>query len=110
MKNQVQKGDVLDLSVADGKNSGDGILVGNIFGVLAEDNSSGGAAIRAVAVEGVFTLPKLSSDDMAVGEKVNWNDSNDELQEATSDLDNVATVVEAAGNGVTTVKVKLTPV
>lgn len=110
MKNFIQPGDTLDLSVADGKQSGDGILAGNIFGVLKASNDSGGAAVRAVLVEGVVELPKLSSDVMAVGGKVNWNDTNEELQNATSDLDNVATVVEAAGSGETTVKVKLTPV
>lgn len=109
-KKQYQPGDVLDLSIADGLLSGAGYMVGSIFGVIQESNESGGAAVRAVAVEGVHEVDKLSTDDMVVGEKVNWNDTNKEVQEATSDLDGVGTVVEAAGVGVTTVKIKLTPV
>ncbi len=109
MKNFVQKGDVLDLSIPDGRLSGQGVLVGSIYGIAAESNESGSAAIRAVAVEGVVEVAKLAADNMSVGDKVNWNDSNLEVQLATSDLDNVGTVVEAAAASSTVVKIKLTP-
>ena len=109
MKNFVQPGNILDLTIPTGKNSGDGILIGDIFGVVTTDNNSGGNAVRSVAVEGVVELPKLAADAMTEGQKVNWNDSNSELQAATADKDGVATVVEDAGASTTTVKVKLTP-
>lgn len=109
-KKQYQPGDVLDLSIANGLLSGAGYMVGSIFGVIQESNTSGAAAVRAVAIEGVHTVNKLTTDVVAVGDKLNWNDTTKELQAAAGDLDNVATAVEAAGNGVTEVKVKLTPV
>jgi len=59
---------------------------------------------------GEVELAKKTADVMTLGQKVNWNDTNDELQNATSDLDNVATVVEAASGSVSLVKVVLTPV
>ena len=108
MKNFVQPGKVVELAAPADVSSGDGVLIGSLFGVAALDALSG--AQVNVQLEGVFSLPKLTTDDMVVGEKVNWNDSNSELQEATSDLDNVGTVIKAAGNGILVVEVILTPV
>ena len=108
-KNSVQTGDTLDLAApAGGVSSGDGFIVGSIFAVAQSDAAA--AAIVAGAVEGVHSIAKLTTDVVAVGDKLNWNDTNKELQKATSDLDGVATAVEAAGNGVLVVKAKLTQV
>lgn len=106
MKNFVQKGYSLDLTApAGGVVSGVGYVIGS-FLAIAQANAAAGEKF-AGAVEGVFAMPKLVTDVMGEGAKVNFNNTNKEFQLATSDLDGCATVVEAAGNGEDTVKVKL---
>lgn len=107
MKNFVKPGN--HVTVDGPTTSGQGKLVGaNLFGVAIATVLSGYKG--ELVVEGVVEIAKLSTDNMAVGAKVNWNDTNKEVQLATSDLDGVGTVVEAAAASTTVVKVKLTPV
>jgi predicted RecA/RadA family phage recombinase len=109
MKNFIQPGDTLDLiAPTGGVVSGEGYLIGSIFAVAFATKAA--TETFAGKVEGVFEMDKLTTDVVAAGDKLNWNDTNKEWQKATSDLDNAATAVEAAGNGVTSLKVRLTPV
>lgn len=108
MKNFIQPGDTLDLiAPTGGVVSGKGYIHGQIFAVAQETKAQ--TEKYAGLVEGVVEMDKLSTDNMTEGLKVNWNASNEEFQLATSDLDNVGTVVEAAAASTTKVKVKLTP-
>lgn len=108
MKNFIQPGNSIDVQAPSAVSSGDGVLVGAaLFGVAVTDAENG--ADVTIEVEGVFELPKLSADVMAVGALVNWNNSNKEMQILTSTLDGAAIVLEAAGNGILVVKVKLVP-
>ena len=107
MKNFVKPGN--HITVDGPTTSGLGKLVGtSLFGVAIATVASGEKG--ELVVEGEVEVAKLSTDVMAVGAKVNWNDTNEEVQNATSDLDGVGTVSVAAGNGDTTVRIKLTPV
>lgn len=109
MKNFLQPGDSIDVDAPSDVVSGDGVLVGPaLFGVATASKLSGERV--SLGVKGVYTLPKLSGNVMVVGDKVNWNNSNKEMQLATTTLDNAATVTKDAGNGVTEVEVRLTPV
>jgi predicted RecA/RadA family phage recombinase len=108
MKNYGQPGNSLDLAAPANVLSGGPVLISSIFGVAVESKLLGETV--AVQVEGVVTLPKLSANVIAAGVKLNYNTATGELQLATSTLNGVATAVEAAGAGVLTVKVKLTPV
>lgn len=110
MKNYLQPGHTLDLiAPSGGVVSGVGYLIGTSILAFAQ-SSKAETEVFAGLVEGVVLADKLTTDVMAVGAKVNWNDTNKEFQLATSDLDAAGTVVEAAGNGDTQVKVKLIPV
>ncbi|ANL47952.1 hypothetical protein AMC87_CH03299 [Rhizobium phaseoli] len=73
MKNYVQKGENLTFPAPYAVSSGDGVLKGSIFGVAAGDAESG-AEVDVVTV-GVFTLPKVSTDVMAVGEPIYWDNT-----------------------------------
>lgn len=109
MKNFSQPGNTLDLvAPSGGVVSGNAFIIGSIFAVANATKAAG--EVVAGDVEGVHELDKLVTNVVAVGAKLNFNNTNKELQLATSDLDGVATAIEAAGNGVTKVKVKLTPV
>lgn len=108
MKNNVGSGDILTVTAPAALTSGQAFILGSLF-LVAVSAAASGEEVAAVRT-GVHKLPKESTDDMAVGEKLNWDDTGKHLQEGTADLDNVATVVKAAGNGVTEVECVLTPV
>jgi predicted RecA/RadA family phage recombinase len=109
MKNYIQPGDAIDVAApVGGVVSGRGVMIGSLFGISSV--TAAAAEMVSIDVEGVFSVAKLSTDVMAVGAKVNWNDTTKQLQNAAGDLAAVATVVEAAGNPSSVVKVKLTPV
>lgn len=109
MKNFIQPGNSIDVAApTGGMTSGVGVQIGSLFGVAIETKAQ--TLIGSIQVEGVVQIAKLGTDVMAVGAKVNWNNTTKQVQLAAGDLAAVATVVEAAGNGITTVKVKLTPV
>lgn len=73
MKNYVQKGENLTLLAPYAVASGDGALIGSIFGVAAGDAAIG--AEVDIVTEGVFVLPKVSLDAMAVGTPVYWDNT-----------------------------------
>ena len=108
MKNFIQPGKSIDVAAPADVVSGQGVRIANLFGVAVATKLSGETV--AIEVEGVFEMDKLTANVMTVGQKVNWNNSNLEWQNATSDLDDAATVVEAASGSVSLVKVRLTPV
>ena len=107
MKNFVQPGNIIDVLAPADVLSGEGVRIGSLFGIAITNALSGEKL--SITVEGVVETAKLTSDVMTVGAKVNWNNSNAEVQLATSTLDGVGTIVEDAGNGATVVKIKLTP-
>ena len=72
MKNYIQAGLNVTVVAAAAVLSGGGVLVGAMFGV-----ASAAAAIGEEVVlvrQGVFTLPKLSAQAWAVGDKIYWDD------------------------------------
>ncbi|MGH8121446.1 MAG: capsid cement protein, partial [Rudaea sp.] len=76
--------------------------------------AASGASCTYLVRNAIVTLPKLSTAVMAVGDRVHWDIDSSPPQligasAAAGDILNVGQVVEAAGNGATTVKVALTP-
>lgn len=108
MKNFINSGDTLDVAAPADVLSGAGVMIVALFGVATANKLSGQTV--AIKTKGVFELPKLTANTWAVGDKVNWNNTNKEFQLATTTLDNAATVVEAATSSDSVGKVKLTPV
>lgn len=107
-KTFIQEGKTVDLVLPADKSAGDLVLVGSLLGVCLEDGLSG--ETRAVGIEGVYEVAKLTAADVSAGDKLNYNDTNEEMQLTTSDLDNCATAVEDAGTSVSVVKAYFTPV
>lgn len=108
MKNFVQPGNSIDVAAPADVLSGAAVRIASLLGYAITDALSG--ENLSITVEGVVSAQKLASDVMAVGVKVNYNTATGNVQLATSTLDGVGTIVEAAGNGATEVKIKLTPV
>lgn len=104
MKNYVQAGNNLTLTAPYAVESGDGALVGSIFGVAAGDAESDDEV--DIVTTGVFTLPKTSALAISVGDKVYWDDTAREVNKTdTNTLIGVA--VSAAINPSATINVRL---
>ena len=104
MKNYVQTGDNLTLPAPYEVDSGDGALIGSIFGVAAGDADSGDDV--DFLTRGVFELPKTSALAIAIGDKLYWDDTAKVVNKTnTNPLIGVA--VSAAVNPSATVNVRL---
>lgn len=97
MKNYVQPGNTITLTAPYAVTSGDGLLVGSIFGVAAGTAASGDPV--ETALEGVYDLKKVASQAWAVGDKIYWdNTAKNTTKTLTSNtLIGVATDVVAGG-------------
>ncbi len=106
-KNFIQPGGTITLTVPYAVTSGDGLLVGSIFGVAA-GNAASGATVETALV-GVFDIGKAGSQAWTVGTKVYWDDTNKRTTSvATSNtLIGVATEAVAGGAGDTIGRVRL---
>jgi predicted RecA/RadA family phage recombinase len=75
MKNYIQPGDTITFTAAADTKSGDGVLVGSLFGIAAADYKSGDAKAQ-MKTTGVFNLPKTSAQAWTQGAKVYWDATN----------------------------------
>lgn len=97
MKNFVQPGNTLTLTAPYAVTSGDGLLVGTIFGVAAGDAESG-ATVEA-ALTGVFDLTKIGAQAWTVGAKVYWDDTNKRCTTVATDNTLIGVAVDAVAGG-----------
>jgi predicted RecA/RadA family phage recombinase len=109
MKNFVQEGNTITVTAPATVTSGQLVVVGSISGVAAFDAASG--ADVEVAVEGVFELPKVTTDVIAQGDRLYWDSGQAKLTKSagTGSKPMVGIATAAAGNGITTVNCLLTP-
>lgn len=116
MKNFIQPGRQITVTAPANIASGEGLLIGQLFGCACGDAESG--QDLDLLTEGVVALPKASADVFAtVGIPAYWDPSAKVVRSHTDTDSNsagvtsalVGTVVEAAGAGTTTVKIKLAP-
>ncbi|MAY89483.1 MAG: hypothetical protein CML02_22545 [Pseudooceanicola sp.] len=107
MKNYVQPGNTVTLTAPYVVTSGDGLLVGSIFGIASADTALNDPV--ETALTGVFDLTKVGSQAWTVGAKVYWDDTNKRTTSvATSNtLIGVATEAVAGGAGDTIGRVRL---
>jgi predicted RecA/RadA family phage recombinase len=106
MKNYIQNGDMITVTApVGGVTSGQGLLVGSMFGVIATTAPEGEAV--EIATTGVFDLPKDAATVIDQGDHVAWDDTPKEVAQPGVGLYPVGIAVMAAGNGTTTVRVRL---
>jgi predicted RecA/RadA family phage recombinase len=106
MKNYIQEGRMITVvAPAGGVASGDGVLIGALFGVASKTAAEGNTV--TIATEGVFDLPKLASAVIAAGDKVAWDNTAKQVNVPGTGLYPIGTAIEAAGNGVAKVRVRL---
>jgi predicted RecA/RadA family phage recombinase len=111
MKNAFQDGRVLDVTLTAAVASGGVVTHGRMLGVAVMNGAIGDTI--GVHVEGVFRLPKLSTAVIAAYEPVTWDIAPTPrvivASATTGDVENFGYAIEAAGNGATTVLVRLCP-
>ena len=98
MKNFVQNGHVITvLTPAGGIASGEGMIIGNIFGIAA----------CSAAVGDPVELPKATAAVLTVGARVAWDNTAKNINVPGTGRFPVGIATEAAGNGTTSVTVRL---
>ena len=107
MKNFVQPGNTITLTAPYAVASGDGLLVGAIFGVAAGSAASGDPV--EATLTGVFDLKKVASQAWAAGDKVYWDNTAKEATKTTTSntLIGVAVIAVAGGAGDVVGRVRL---
>lgn len=107
MKNLVADGNTVTVAAPAAVTSGDGVLVGSMFGVAQTDAANGADVV--IVTTGVFDLPKVGSQGWSVGVKVYWDNGNSQCTTATAGNTLIGVAVASVGNGVgdTTGRVRL---
>jgi len=106
MKTFIQNGDVITVTApTGGVASGDGVIVGSLFGI-ATFTAAEGEAVE-IATRGVYVLPKEPTAVIAAGAQVAWDASAKQIDLPGTGLYPVGIATEAAGNGITTARVRL---
>ncbi len=106
MKNFIQPGTTIPVTVASAKSSGDGheTGAGGLVGVLQADVAAG--EVVEMLIEGVVELTRDAADTFAVGDKVYWNETAGEVTTDAAETEmGFAWEAKAAGAG--TIQVKL---
>jgi len=106
MKNFVQEHDIIEVTAPYNVTSGDGVLVGGLFGIAACTALSGERV--NMKTTGVFDVKKVSAQAWAsVGAAVYWDDAAKNLTTTSSSNTLVAKNVETAANPSGTGRVRL---
>jgi len=108
MKNYVQNGDYIEFTAGATITSGQLVQVGSLHGVSVTDVANG--AKGTLAMEGVFTLPKLTAaagDACTAGGPVYFSSGSVSGSDSSGTRKLVGHSLAAAAQAVTTVQVRL---
>jgi predicted RecA/RadA family phage recombinase len=109
MRNFIQPGDSLAVAVpyAGGVLSGQGVLVGALFGVAAVDGAQN--AVIEAATQGVFDLTKEPALAISAGARVFWDNTNRRVTTTATGNFCIGLATQAALAADATVRVWLRP-
>jgi len=108
MQNYIQPGNNITVPApVGGVTSGQLVVIGSLIGV-ASTTAAAGVNVE-LATTGVYELPKVAADDIAVGDQLYYNAAGPNLTKTagTGSKPLVGVAVKAAGAGVATVYCKL---
>lgn len=105
MKNFIQTGDTLTLTAPYARLSGQGMLVGSIFGVATADVASGADVEARLA--GVVDLAKVSAQAWTQGALIYWDDTAKNCTTTSSTNKLIGVAAAAAANPSATGRVRL---
>ena len=103
----IHDGNTLDYTPGANVSAGDVVVQGDLVGIAKLDISAG--AIGALAVTGVFDVPKASGAGTAIaaGAKVYWNAANKQATTTATGNKYLGKSVRAAADADATVRVRL---
>ena len=104
-RNYVASGEHFDYTATAAVASGDAVLMGATLGVSLTALAIGQTG--AVRTEGVFTLPKLSTDAVVQGANLYWDNTNKRLTTTASGSTQAGRAYAAAAAGTASVQIKL---
>ena len=99
MKNYVQPGKTITLTAPYAVTSGDGLLVGSIFGVAA-GTAALGEAVEA-AVVGVYDMKKVASQAWVAGDRIYWDNTAKQTTKTLTSNTLIGVATEAVAGGAT---------
>ncbi len=106
MKNFIQNGHMITVPAPTGGiTSGQGMIVGGLFGIAATTAAEG--ANVEIATTGVYDLPKAPATVFTLGDRVAWDDTAKMIAPPAAGLYPVGVAIIAVGNGAVTVRVRL---
>lgn len=105
MKNFIQPGNMITVTAPYAVSSGQGVLVGSLFGVAAFDALQG--APVELAREGVFDIAAVTADTPAQGGKVYWDNTARKLTTTAASNTLVGATTVAKGGAETIARVLL---
>lgn len=105
MKNAISTGSVIPYTASSAVSSGQVVLIGTKVGVAIADIASG--ATGSVQMTGEFLVTKLSTDVVAQGVALYWDNTNKRLTTTASGNTYAGYATQAAGNGVATVQINI---
>jgi len=105
MKNFLMEGKTLTLTAPYALTSGQGLLVGSIFGVASADAAIS-TEVEAVT-EGVFTLAKATGAAWTVGALIYWDNTNKNCTTTVGSNKLIGVAITAAASGDTIGNVRL---
>lgn len=105
MLNKITEGHALPFANTAAVVSGQAVKIGVLIGVAA----TSGAANETVAyaISGVYSLPKLSTDVVAAGDQLYWDDTAKRLTVVVTGNTKAGRAYAAAGNGASNVQLIL---
>ena len=104
-KNYVGEGDVLNFVAAAAVLAGAGVLIGKRVGVSLADVAAGATGVASVT--GVYSLPKLSTDAVAQGDLLYWDNTNKRLTVTATANTLAGYAAAASAAGVASVDIKI---
>ena len=106
MKTYIQPGHTLSvIAPAGGVLSGQGVLIGTLFGIAQYDAVEG--AELEILTEGVVEIPKTSALPIDVGDRLFWEGANKVVNKTATAQVCVGIAVSAAANPSASVRIKL---
>lgn len=97
MKNFKSQGNTLTFTAGAAYSSGDGVLVGTIFGVAAGDIANGAEGV--INLDGVYELTKAASQAWTVGAPIYWDATGAKTTNVADGNTLIGSAVLAVGSG-----------
>lgn len=104
MTNKVQEGDILELAAPYDRSSGQGALVGKLFGIAITDLASG--ASGSFAMKGVFDHAKAAVA-ITAGEDAYWDNTNKVVTNVSTSNTLIGQFTQAAALGDATARIRI---